>query len=225
MKWEDFPQDMKNDEVFFYYNIIKKKRLYFFLKRVSDVFFSVILFILFLPIILIISLLIKIDSSGPIFFKQERITYYKKKFKIFKFRTMIENAEKKGSSITIKNDPRITKLGKLLRKFHFDEIPQIFNIMTGDMSFVGTRPEIEKYVVNYTNEMKATFLMPAGLTSFASIKFRNESDFLEKKKREDDVYINEILPKKMKYNLLYLKKFSFLLDVEILFKTFFTFFY
>lgn len=224
IKYEKLPKNLKNEDVKKYYDIISKKRFSLFFKRLFDIIFSVIiLIILFLPII-IISLLIKLDSNGSVFYRQERITKYGKKFKIFKFRTMVTNADKIGSLVTLKEDKRITKVGKFLRKYRLDEFPQIFNIILGDMSFVGTRPEVEKYVDKYEHYMYATFLLPAGLTSIASIEYKDEDEILNKyinsKNNVDDVYIKYILPCKMKYNIEYIEKFSFFYDLKIMFKTF-----
>lgn len=168
---------------------------------------------------LIVSILIKIDSKGCVFYKQERITKYGKKFKIFKFRTMVENADKLGNLLTTQDDCRITKIGNKIRKSRIDEIPQLINVFIGEMSFVGTRPEVEKYVSNYTNEMKATLLMPAGITSIASINFKDEANIMEKKinfgKTLDELYVEDILPQKMKWNLEYIKIFNFVNDIKI----------
>lgn len=168
---------------------------------------------------ILISIIIKITSPGPVFFMQERITTYGMPFKIFKFRSMVCNADKIGSEVTVQNDCRITKAGKILRKLRLDEIPQLFNIFLGQMSFVGTRPEVRKYVEEYTQEMKATLLLPAGLTSLASIEFRNEDDLLTDVENVDKTYVEEVLPQKMRYNLEYLEKFGFLFDISIMFKT------
>ena len=169
---------------------------------------------------MVIAILIKIDSRGPIFFRQERVTEYGRVFKIFKFRTMINNADKLGTQVTVENDSRITKTGNLLRKIRMDEIPQLINILIGDMSFVGTRPEVLKYVNSYSDEMKATLLMKAGVTSLASIKFKDEDKLLRSCDNVDEVYIDKILPQKMKYNLEYLENFNFFYDIKLMFKTF-----
>jgi hypothetical protein len=193
-------------------------------KRIFDIIFSIlILLILFIPII-IISIAIKLDSNGSVFYRQERVTQYGKKFRIFKFRTMVTNADKIGTLVTVKSDVRITKVGKFLRKYRLDEFPQIFNILIGDMSFVGTRPEVTKYVEKYSDYMYATLLLPAGLTSYSSINYKDEdeiiSEHLKDNENIDDIYVNYILPDKMKYNIEYIEKFSFLYDIKIMFKTF-----
>ena len=175
--------------------------------------------IILLPVFILLGIAIKVDSSGPIFFRQERITQYGRKFKIFKFRTMVNNAEKLGTQVTVGNDSRITKVGSFIRNCRLDEISQLLNILTGDMTFVGTRPEVKKYVDHYTNEMMATLLLPAGVTSLASIYYKDEAELLEKSNNPDKTYVEEILPEKMKYNLQSIKKFNFLEDIKIMFMT------
>lgn len=218
-KWEKMPKYLKNNEVKKYYDILQKRKFSLFVKRFMDILFSVIGLVAFFPIFLILGIAIKIDSKGPIFFRQERVTIYNKTFKIFKFRTMVQNADKMGSLVTIGNDRRITKVGNFIRKFRLDEFPQLINILIGDMSFIGTRPEVRKYVDAYTNEMKATLLMRAGVTSFTSIVFKDEAEIMEKyidkKHSADDVYINKVLPLKMKTNLEYIKKFNAFYDIKI----------
>ena len=217
-KWNNLPKDLKNDEVKKYYDILSKKRISLYIKRFFDILFSLITLIILLPFFLILSIAIKIDSKGPVFYRQERITTYGKSFRIFKFRTMVQNADKIGALVTVGNDSRITKVGKLIRKVRLDEIPQLINILKGEMSFVGTRPEVKKYVEKYTNEMKATLLMPAGVTSTASIKYKDEDEILEqavKNGKDTDVaYIEDVLPEKMKYNLEYIIKFSLWYDIK-----------
>ena len=218
-KWEKLPDKLKTDAVREYYNILYKKKFQLVLKRVFDFLFSLVLVIVLLPVLLIISLLVVIDSGFPVLFLQERITANGKKFKIFKFRTMINNADKIGSLVTSHNDSRITRIGAVLRKLRLDELTQLFNILFGSMSFVGTRPEVEKYVECYTDEMYATLLLPAGVTSNASIEYKDEADLLCRCDNVDETYINDILPKKMEYNLAYLKDFSIVNDIKIIFKT------
>ena len=203
-KWEDIPVFMRNEEVKKYYDRLNKKKFSLISKRLFDIVMSFLLCVLLSPIFLIIAIWIKLDSDGPIFYRQERVTQYGRIFKIFKFRTMIVNADKIGALVTTHNDSRITKVGEKIRKCRLDEIPQLFNILLGDMSFVGTRPEVKKYVDQYTNEMKATLLLPAGVTSLASINYKNEDEIISKYINElssiDEIYIKKILPEKMKYN-------------------------
>lgn len=224
-KWNEMPEFMRNDEVRYYYDILKKKTFSLILKRMFDIVMSLLLIVLLSPVLLVLAILIKLDSKGPVFYRQERVTQYGKLFRIFKFRTMIVDADKKGSLVTTKNDNRITKIGNKIRKCRLDEIPQLFNILLGDMSFVGTRPEVKKYVDQYTDEMKATLLLPAGVTSLASINFKDEdeiiSEMLNEKKSIDKAYIESILPKKMKFNLNYILEISFLGDIIICFDTVF----
>lgn len=221
-KYDKLPDFMKNKKVKYYYDILSKKRLQLLLKRLFDILMSLILLIILFPILLIISIVIKIDSKGPIFYRQIRITKYGKEFKIYKFRTMVVDADKKGSLVTLNDDQRITKVGKKIRKIRLDELPQLFNILLGDMSFVGTRPEVKKYVDFYNEEMLATLLLPAGVTSKASIEYKDEDEIISKyskKENIDDIYLKRILPEKMKYNLEYLKNFSILLDLKLCINT------
>lgn len=222
-KFNDLPKFMQNDDVKKYYDILHKKRFGLFIKRVFDIVVSLILLIVFSPLFLIISLLIKIDSKGPVFYRQSRITRYGKEFRIFKFRTMIVGADKKGSLVTLKDDDRITRVGNKIRKIRLDELPQLLNVFIGDMSFVGTRPEVKKYVDCYSDEMRATLLMPAGITSDASIMYKDEDKVIEKYlkngEKVDDIYVKRILPEKMKYNLDYIKKFNVFRDLKICINT------
>ena len=220
-KWDNLPDNMQNEEVKKYYDIIKGKKGSLILKRLFDILASLILLIILSPLFIIFSIMIKLDSKGPIMFKQNRVTENGRIFKIFKFRTMVENADKNGSQVTVKDDNRVTKIGKFLRKFRLDEIPQLINILIGDMSFVGTRPEVPKYVELYTDEMKATLLMKAGVTSLASIKFKDEEKLLQMDGNIDKIYIENILPQKMQYNLEYLKRFNFFYDIKLMFMTLF----
>lgn len=220
-KWNDLPDSFKNPEVNFYYEILNKKRAQLFFKRLFDILISLILLILLSPIMIIIAITIKLDSKGPVFFRQKRITQYGKTFRMFKFRTMVENAEKLGSQVTVSNDPRVTKIGGFIRKYRIDEFPQLLNVLFGDMTFVGTRPEVKKYVDAYTNEMLATLLLPAGITSEASIRYKDEQRLLSSSADADKTYIEEILPEKMKYNLKGIEKTSIKYDLSIMLATVF----
>lgn len=225
-KWEDLPEEMKNDSVAEYYQILKRKKFSLAVKRVFDFVVALLMLIIISPILLILSILIKIDSEGPVFYRQERVTTGNKTFRIFKFRTMVQNADKIGSLVTVGKDPRITRVGHKIRKCRLDELPQLINIVTGDMSFVGTRPEVRKYVDCYTDEMMATLLMPAGVTSLASITYKDEDGIMEERTSKgesaDEAYVNHVLPEKMRYNLEYLKTFSFIGDIGLMFKTVFS---
>lgn len=219
--WNELPEYMRTDEVRPYYDLLQKKRLSLFLKRVFDIVVSLIMIILCSPILLIISILIVKDSKGGVFYRQERVTQYGRIFRIFKFRTMVQNADQIGTQVTVSNDSRITKIGSKLRNCRLDELPQLFNIFIGDMTFVGTRPESVHYVKSYTNEMYATLLLPAGVTSEASIEYKDEADLLDQADDVDSVYINEVLPEKMKYNLNSIEEFSFFKEIATMFRTVF----
>lgn len=202
---------------------IQKKKVSLFLKLFFDKVLALLLLIPLSPIILGIAIWIKLDSEGPVFYRQERITTYGRTFRIYKFRTMVKDADKMGAAVTQQNDPRISKVGHKLRKVRLDELPQLINVLIGDMSFVGVRPEVAKYVNRYTDEMNATLLLPAGITSPASIEYKDEDEVIEKYKGSgrsiDDIYVEEILPDKMKYNLKYIKEFSVINDIKIMIRT------
>lgn len=219
--WNELPEYMRTDEVRPYYDLLQRKKLSLFFKRVFDIVVSLIMIILCSPILLIISILIVKDSKGGVFYRQERVTQYGRVFRIFKFRTMVQNADQIGTQVTISNDSRITKVGSKLRNCRLDELPQLFNIFLGDMTFVGTRPESVHYVKSYTNEMYATLLLPAGVTSEASIEYKDEAELLDQADDVDSVYINEVLPEKMKYNLNSIKEFSFFKEIATMFRTVF----
>lgn len=219
LEWDDLPEKMKNEEVRYYYEILEKKRIHLLFKRIFDIIVAFILLILLSPLMLGIAIAIKVTDNGPIFFRQIRITQYGKEFRIFKFRTMVMNADKIGTQVTVEDDPRVTKVGKKIRKLRLDEIPQLLNVLKGEMSFVGTRPEVIKYVNKYNNEMLSTLLLPAGITSEASIKFKNEDEILGKATDIDYTYIKEVLPLKMKYNIESIKKFNYFYDIKIMCKT------
>ena len=219
VKWDELPDNMKNNEVRYYYEILSKKKTHLLYKRIFDLIVALILLIVLSPIMLVVSLAIKLTDRGPVFYRQVRVTQYGKEFKIFKFRTMVMNADKIGTQVTVGDDPRITKVGKKIRKLRLDEIPQLLNVICGDMSFVGTRPEVVKYVEKYTNEMLATLLLPAGITSKASIKFKDEDKILEIANNVDKTYIEEVLPKKMYFNLNSIKEFTFHGEIKVMVET------
>lgn len=219
--WNKIPEFMRVDEVRPYYEVLKKRIISLFFKKVFDLFVSLILLVILSIPMCIIAVAIKIDSKGPVFYRQERITTYGKRFKIHKFRTMVVNADKIGTAVTIENDNRITKIGKKLRKYRLDELPQVLDILSGNMSFVGTRPEAVKYVEQYKPEYRATLLLPAGITSEASIQYKDEAKLLDRAENIDEVYINAILPEKMKYNLRSIRNFSLLNDISVMIRTVF----
>ena len=220
-KWNELPDFMKTDEVRHYYDILDKKRASLFFKRVFDITVSLIMLIVLSPVFLVLALAIKIDSPGPVFYRQVRVTQYGKTFKIYKFRTMVQNADKIGTQVTVSNDARVTRVGKKIRDWRLDEISQLLNVLNGSMTFVGTRPEVPKYTAHYTPEMTATFLLPAGITNLTSIYYKNESRLLKDAADTDKTYIEEVLPQKMYFNLKGIEDFSFWNDIKIMFMTFF----
>ena len=219
MKWDNLPDFMRTEEVEEYYNILKQKRGSLVAKRVFDIVMSLILLVVLSPFMLIIAIAVKGSSPGEVIFRQTRVTTYGKRFQIYKFRTMVSDAPQKGSQVTVSGDSRVTGVGHFLRKVRLDELPQLVNILKGEMSFVGTRPEVEKYVDAYTKKMYATLLMPAGVTSPASIEYKDEERLLNGEGDPDKIYIEQILPEKMKYNLDYIRNFSFWKDLAILIQT------
>ena len=217
--WDKLPEYMRNDKVKPYYELLKKRTGSLIMKRIFDIVMSLLLLMILSPVFLVVSIWIKLDSKGPVFFRQVRVTTYGKQFLIFKFRTMCENAEKKGSLVTVGNDSRITKVGEKIRHCRLDEIPQFLNVLAGDMTFVCTIPEVVKYVNAYSDEMYATLLLPAGITSVASIQYKDEDEILSKAKDPDDAYVHEVLPGKMKYNLASIENFSFLNEIKTMANT------
>ena len=220
-KWEDLPDFMKVPEVRPYWEILNKKRFSLFLKRVFDLFAGLILLVILALPMLIIAVCIKLDSKGTVFYSQERVTRYGKHFRIHKFRTMVSNADKIGTLVTVGNDSRITKVGSRLRKLRLDELPQVFDVISGNMSFVGTRPEAVKYVEKYRSEYNATLLLPAGITSEASIRYKDEDKLLNAADDVDRVYLEQVLPEKMKWNLESVKNFKFTREIITMFRTVF----
>ena len=218
-EWNQLPEYMQTDAVRPYYDQLKKKEFSLFLKRIFDIVVSLVLIVLLSPLLLVLSILIVLDSKGGVFYRQERVTQYGRKFQIFKFRTMVADADKIGTQVTVSNDSRITRVGSVIRKYRLDEIPQLFNILLGDMSLVGTRPESTHYVKYYAPEMFATLLLPAGVTSEASIMYKDESDLLDKADDVDKVYIEKVLPGKMRYNLESISNFSFIKEIGTMVKT------
>ena len=188
------------------------------LKRIFDIILSLFGLIILLPFMLIIAILIKIDSKGPVFFKQLRVTKNGREFKIFKYRTMRVGSDK-YSQITVGKDERITKIGSLLRKYKWDEIPQLINVLIGDMSLVGPRPEVPKYVALYTDEQKEILKVRAGITDYASIEFSNENDLLALEEDPEKAYIEKVMPKKIELNKKYLSEISVLMDIKIILLT------
>lgn len=217
--WDALPARMKNESVRVYYGLVQGKTATLVLKRLFDLSASIVLLALLLPVLLALALLIELDSSGAVLFRQARVTQYGRRFRIYKFRTMVHHAEKLGTQVTTRNDARVTRAGRILRKFRLDELPQLFNILLGDMTFVGTRPEVPRYVARYSDEMLATLLLPAGVTSEASIYYKDEEQLLADARDADATYLGEVLPAKMRYNLDGLRKFSIPYELRILGKT------
>ena len=217
--FDKLPAEFRNDEVRRYYDMLQKRRGSLFVKRAFDIVAAVIILLFIIIPIAVIAVMIRLDSKGPALFRQERVTTYGRRFRILKFRTMVVNAEQLGTMVTTDSDSRVTKLGRKLRKYRLDELPQILNVLAGDMSFVGTRPEVVKYVRKYKPEYYATLLMPAGITSLTSIMYKDEEKLLASTDDADSVYLNKVLPEKMKYNLEYVENFSFFHDIGLMFKT------
>lgn len=220
-KWENLPEFMKCDEVREYYDILSHRKFSLLFKRAFDLSAAAFLLVmLFLPM-LVIAVLVKLDSFGPVFYRQERVTAYGRVFRIHKFRTMEDHADRNGPSVTVDNDVRVTGVGAVLRRYRLDELPQLIDVLRGNMSFVGTRPEIPKYVKKYTKEMYATLLLPAGITSEASVRYKDEARLLENAEDADRVYVDEILPRKMEYNLKALREMRFYREIRTMVRTLF----
>lgn len=220
-KWEDLPEQLRTDAVRPYYNQLQKKKGSLLLKRMFDIAISGLMLLVASPVFIVLAIAIKLDSPGPVFYRQERVTQYGKRFRIFKFRTMVSNADKIGTQVTVGNDSRITRIGKLIRKCRLDEVSQLIDIFRGTMTFVGTRPEVPKYVAAYTPEMMATLLLPAGVTSLASIMYKDEDQLLSGAEDVDKTYIEDVLPGKMHYNLKAIETFSVWGDIRLMFMTVF----
>ena len=220
-KWEDLPENLRTDAVRPYYDLLSKRRGSLLLKRCFDVVVSALMLLVLSPVFLVLAIAIKLDSPGPVFYRQVRVTQYGAEFRIFKFRSMVSDADKRGSLVTVSGDSRITRVGHFIRNCRLDELCQLIDIFRGTMTFVGTRPEVPKYVAAYTPEMMATLLLPAGVTSEASILYKDEAELLDAASDVDAVYIRDVLPGKMKYNLDALKNFSFFSDIKTMFRTVF----
>lgn len=220
-RWEDLPDFMRTPEVRPYWEALNRKRFSLVCKRLFDIVAAMILLLILAIPMLILALWIKLDSPGTVFYRQERVTTYGRHFRIHKFRTMVSNADKIGSAVTVRQDSRITKAGAKLRDLRLDELPQLLDVISGDMSFVGTRPEAVKYVERYQPEFNATLLMPAGITSEASIRYKDEDKLLNAADDVDEVYVNKVLPAKMKWNLESIRRFRFLREILTMFRTVF----
>lgn len=219
MTYQVLPGTMRNETVEKYFAILQSHRFGMAAKRVFDIVVSILILILSSPFFLLLAIAIKLDSKGPVFYRQVRVGRYNKDFKIFKFRTMVQNADKIGLQITTGNDPRITRMGRLIRKCRLDEFSQLLNVLSGTMSLVGPRPEVRKYVDVYKPEYMATLLVRPGITATSSIAFRNEDELLNAGGDPEKIYVDQILPPKMELNLEYLKHISVFQDIKIMFQT------
>ena len=219
VKWEALPAAMQTPQVREYYDILSKKRGSLLCKRLFDIGVSAVMLVILSPVFLVLAVVIKLDSPGPVFYRQVRLTQYGKPFRIFKFRTMVQGADK-GSQVTVGGDSRITRVGRVIRKCRLDEIGQLLDVFRGTMTFVGTRPEVPKYAASYTPEMLATFLLPAGVTSLTSIYYKDEERLLNGAEDSDRVYVEKILPGKMRYNLEGIRSFGLWGDIKIMGMTF-----
>lgn len=220
-EWDEIPAFMRIPEVRPYYDALRRKRGQLFVKRIFDLTAASFLLLVLAVPMLVIAAWIKFDSAGPVLFRQVRVTSYGRKFRIHKFRTMVEDAQQNGSGVTVSGDSRITGVGKKLRHARLDELPQLFDVLRGDMSFVGTRPESVGYVKRYRPEYFATLLMPAGITSEASIRYKDEDALLKDAEDADRVYVEKILPEKMRWNLRSIRKFGIFQDIKIMVETVF----
>lgn len=219
--WDDLPDFMRTPEVRPYWETLNSRRGQLILKRIFDVFTALILLVILAIPMLIIAVWIKLDSPGPVLYRQERVTTYGRHFRIHKFRTMVSNADKMGTAVTVGADPRITRVGRKLRRLRLDELPQVFDVISHSMSFVGTRPEAVKYVERYEREWYATLLMPAGITSECSIRYKDEGRLLNGADDVDEAYIEQVLPGKMKWNLENIREYSFFGEIATIFRTVF----
>ncbi len=217
-KWEDLPTRMKTPEVERYYNILKRKKAQLLIKRIADVLISGVLLVLLSPVFAVTALAIKLDSRGPVFYRQVRVTQYAERFSIFKFRSMVTDADK-GIQLTVNNDSRITRTGRFIRRLKIDELSQLIDVFRGKMTFVGTRPEVPKYVEKYTDEMMATLLLPAGITSLASVYYKDENQLLDAADDPEGMYLETVLPDKMYYNLKAIEEFGLVEELKILIMT------
>ncbi len=219
--WDALPPELKTEAVRPYYELLSKRRGSLVLKRVFDVVVSAVMLAILSPVFLMLAIAIKLDSPGPVFYRQVRVTQFGKEFRIFKFRSMVSNADRIGTQVTVSGDSRITRVGHFIRDCRLDELCQLIDVFRGTMTFVGTRPEVPKYVAAYTPEMLATLLLPAGITSEASILYKDEAKLLDAAQDVDGTYIHEVLPGKMRYNLYAIRHFSFLGDIRTMFRTVF----
>ena len=220
-EWDQLPAKMKTEAVRPYYEVLEGKKLQLMMKRVFDVVASFLGLIVISPVLLVLSIWVLLDSEGGVFFRQERVTAQGRIFRIHKFRSMTAGTANAGDGFYMSraNSLRVTRAGRFMRRYHLDELPQLIDILLGDMTFVGTRPEVPEYVKKYTKPMRATLLLPAGITSRASIEYKDEADILDGVDDPDKVYIEKILPEKMKYNLESIERFSLVEDMKVMLDT------
>ena len=223
-RWDELPEFMRTPEVRPYWEILDRKRGQILLKRAFDLIVSLILLILLAVPMAVIAVMIKREDHGPAIYRQERVTTYGRRFRIHKFRTMVVDADKIGTAVTVGADPRITRVGRKLRRSRLDELPQVLDVIRGDMSFVGTRPEAVRYVARYKPAFNATLLMPAGITSEARIRYKDEDKLLDAASDVDAVYVEQVLPAKMVWNLNSIERFSFPREILTLLRTVFAVF-
>ena len=219
MTYSQLSEDMKNEFTEKCMALLSRKRASLAVKRAFDIIVSLIILIVLSPLLLLIALAVKLDSKGPVFYRQVRVGRYGKDFRIYKFRTMVQDADKVGPPLTMGRDPRITRVGGLIRKCRLDEFSQLFNVLGGSMSLVGPRPEVRRYVEKYKPEYMQTLLIRPGVTAPSSIAFKDEDKILNAESDPEKVYVEKILPPKMELNLEYMKDMSVLNDVKIIFKT------
>jgi lipopolysaccharide/colanic/teichoic acid biosynthesis glycosyltransferase len=212
-------EPMKNQYTEEYCRLLEHRRGSLFFKRLFDIVASFLILLILSPFLLILAAAVKLDSKGPVFYRQVRVGRYNEDFKIFKFRTMVLNADRIGPAVTVGRDPRITRVGSLIRKCRLDEFSQLLNVLGGSMSLVGPRPEVRRYVDYYTPEYMATLLIRPGVTAPSSIAFKDEDEILNAAGDPDRIYVEKILPPKMALNLEYVRHLSFWGDIKILFQT------
>ena len=219
MTYQELPQSMKNESVKTYLELLNEHCFSLAAKRVFDIIVSFLILALLSPLLLILAAAIKLDSRGPVFYRQIRVGRYNQDFKIYKFRTMVQDADRVGPPLTVGDDPRVTRVGRLIRKMRLDEFSQLLNVLGGSMSLVGPRPEVRKYVDAYTPEFMATLLIRPGITATSSIAFKDEDKLLNSGGNPEEIYVKQILPPKMALNLEYLKNIHVRNDIKIMFQT------
>lgn len=219
VNYQELPQTMKNKSVKAYLELLNGRRFSLASKRAFDIIVSFLILVVLSPFLLLLAAAIKLDSRGPVFYRQVRVGRYNRDFKIFKFRTMVQDADRVGPPLTVGDDPRVTRVGRLIRKLRLDEFSQLLNVLDGSMSLVGPRPEVRKYVDVYTPEYMATLLVRPGVTATSSIAFKDEDKLLNSGANPEEIYVKQILPPKMELNLQYIKKISVWNDIKIMFQT------